>query len=220
MPLDWDWNAVRDVLPHLLDGLVTTVLVTLGSMGAALVLGLVFAVGRQAHPMWIRWPTVSFIEFIRSTPLLIQLFFVYYLLPDYGWNTPLVIGVLVLGIHYSTYTSEAYRAGIESVDRGQWEAARALNLPQSRTWTRIILPQAIPPMIPALGNYLVGMFKDTPMLFAITVQELLAEARNYSDRTFQYVESYTMVGVLFLVLSLVAAALIRAAERRLVIRHG
>ena len=220
MPLDWDWNAVRDVLPHLLDGLVTTVLVTVGSMAAALVLGLGLAVLRQARPIWIRWPTVTVIEFIRSTPLLIQLFFVYYLLPDYGWNTPLVVGILVLGIHYSTYTSEAYRAGIAGVDRGQWEAARALNLPQSWTWTRIILPQAIPPMIPALGNYLVGMFKDTPMLFAITVQELLAEARNYSDRTFHYVESYTMVGVLFLVLSLLAAAGIRAAERRLVVRHG
>jgi polar amino acid transport system permease protein len=218
MRLQWDWSAAAEALPHLIDGLKVTVLATAGGMLLALVLGLVLAVWRRARSRWIAWPAVALIEVIRSTPLLIQLYFAYFVFPDYGWNTPLVVGILVLGVHYATYTSEVYRSGIEGVPRGQWEAATALNLSPVRTWTRIILPQAIPPSVPALGNYLVGMFKDTPLLFAITVQELLAEARNYSAMTFNYVESYTLVGVIFLVLSLAAMALIRYTERRLVLR--
>jgi polar amino acid transport system permease protein len=108
-----------------------------------------------------------------------------------------------------------YRAGLESVARGQWEAARALNLPPRRTFLRIVLPQAIPPVLPALGNYVVAMFKDTPLLSTITVLELLYTAKNVGAETFRYLEPFTLVGVLFLVVSLVAAAGIRALERRL-----
>lgn len=218
MPFAWNWSAFADALPHVLDGLRLTVLATGGGMLLALVLGLLLAVWRRSRSRWSRWPAVGLIEFIRGTPLLIQLYFAYFVLPDYGWNTPLVVGILVLGVHYSTYASEVYRSGIEGVPRGQWDAAAALNLSSLRTWTRVILPQAIPPSVPPLGNYLVGMFKDTPLLFAITVQEMLSEARNHAAHTFHYVESYTAVGLLFLLLSLTAMALIRYAERKLVLR--
>ena len=217
MQLNWDWNLVVGALPYLLKGLEITLLATTGGMLLALAGGLLLAILRRSRVRWVSWPTAGVIEFVRSTPLLIQLFFVYFLLPDFVWYGALPTGILVLGIHYSCYISEVYRSGIESVPRGQWDAAQALNLAPGHTWRRIILPQALPPIIPALGNYLVAMLKDTP-LYAITIQELLSEANNFNARVGSYVESYTMVGLIFLLLSLTAAALIRWSERALRIR--
>lgn len=219
MQMQWDWSIAAKALPHLLRGLWVTLGATAGGMALALALGLGVAMLRRARSRWITWPVGMIVEFVRFTPLLIQLFFVYYLIPDFGWNTPLVTGILVLGIHYSAYTSEVYRAGLDNVPRGQWEAARALNLDRRQTWGRVILPQAVPPIVPAMGNYLVAMFKDTPLLYAITVQEMLTRATNFSARVFSTVEAYTLVGVIFLVLSLLAAGLIRRAERRFVVRE-
>ena len=218
--MQWQWDIAAEAMPHLLRGLWITALATLGGIGLALVIGLGLAMLRRTRVRWISWPVGSVVEFIRSTPLLIQLFFVYYLIPDFGWNTPLITGILVLGLHYSAYTSEVYRAGIEGVARGQWDAATALNLSRRDTWLHVVLPQAIPPIVPAMGNYLVAMFKDTPMLYAITVQEMLTRATNFSTRVFSTIEVYTLVGIMFLILSLIAASLIRLLEQRLVIREA
>ncbi len=196
--LDWDWGLAAEAVEPLLKGLWITVLATAGGMSVAMVLGLGLAMVRWSGRWWIAWPAGGVIEFIRNTPLLIQLFFVYYWVPDLGWNGPLVTGVLVLGTHYATYTSEVYRSGIEAVAKGQWDAARALNLSRSRVWLGVILPQAIPPVIPALGNYLVAMFKDTPLLYAITLREMLSQAHNFNARVGSYEESYTLVGLIFL----------------------
>jgi polar amino acid transport system permease protein len=212
----WDWDFTLAILPLLARALRITVAATLAGAALALVLGLVLALLRRSAPRPIAAVTGALVEFVRSTPLLIQLYFLFYVLPRYGLGmSPFVTGVLALGVHYSAYTSEVYRAGIESVARGQWEAARALNLPPRRTFLRIVLPQAIPPVLPALGNYVVAMFKDTPLLSTITVLELLYTAKNVGAETFRYLEPFTLVGVLFLVVSLVAAAAIRALERRL-----
>ncbi|MGD8859569.1 MAG: ectoine/hydroxyectoine ABC transporter permease subunit EhuD [Myxococcales bacterium] len=217
--MEWDWALALKATPYLAEGLRVTLLATAGGMALALILGLVFALLRRSQARWIAWPATGLIELVRSTPLLIQLIFVYFLVPNYGWNTPLVTGILVLGVHYSAYTSEVYRAGIEGVGRGQWEAAVALNLPRSVLWRRIVLPQALPPVVPAMGNYLVAMFKDTPMLYAITVPEVLARATYFNSRYGSSVESYSIVGFTFLGLSLLAAALIHWAEQYLVIRE-
>jgi polar amino acid transport system permease protein len=158
---------------------------------------------------------------VRSTPLLVQIYFLFYVLPEAGLRlSPLAAGVAALGIHYAAYCSEVYRAGIESVPRGQWEAAAALNLGRWRTLRAVIIPQALPPVVPALGNYLVAMFKDTPLLSAITVLELLQTAKLIGAETFRYVEPLTLVGALFLVLSLASAAVIGLVERRLRPRDG
>jgi polar amino acid transport system permease protein len=163
---------------------------------------------------------VAYIEFVRSTPLLIQLFFLFYVLPAFGITmSSLLTGILGLGLHYSTYTAEVYRSGIEGVPRGQWEAAVALNLPPFQTWTRVILPQAIPPIIPVLGNYLIGMFKDTPLLATITVRELLGAALNAAGESFRYLEPISLVGAIFFVLSYPSALLIRRLEVGLAIRR-
>jgi polar amino acid transport system permease protein len=123
----------------------------------------------------------------------------------------LVIG---LGVHYATYASEAYRAGIDSVDKGQWEASTALNLKNTTTWRSIILPQAIPRTLPALGNYFVGMFKDAPLGSAISVAGVLAIARATGSATFRFVEPMTIAGLLFLAVSIPAAIFVRSLERR------
>jgi len=211
----WDWEFVAEILPELLRGLVVTVQATLVGAILALTLGLVFALLRRSQLAAVRVPTAVFVEFVRSTPLLVQLYFLFFVLPSWGvLLSGFQAGVIGLGVHYATYTSEVYRAGIEGVPRGQWEAATALNLPRSRVWRSVILPQAIPRVLPALGNYVIAMFKETPLLSAITVAEMLAVARDIGSSTFRYLEPITLVGMLFLVLSLVAAVPLRRLERR------
>ena len=216
--MNWSWETAAEILPLLAKGLRVTLIATAGGMGLALVLGLIWAMLRRSRIKAIAWPVSAIVEFIRNTPLLIQLFFVYFLIPDYGWNTALLTGIVILGLHYSTYTSEVYRSGIDGVPRGQWEAATALNLSTSQRWTRVVLPQAFPPILPAMGNYLIAMFKDTPLLFAITVQEMFYQADSYASFNGTYVEPYTLAAVIFLLLSLISAGVIRLTERVLIVR--
>ena len=211
----WDWDFALDILPALLDGLRVTVQATIMGILVAMTLGLVLALARRSQRKLIAWPVGGLVEAVRSTPLLAQLFFLYYVLPEFGIVlSPLVIGVLGLGVHYACYTSESYRAGIESVPRGQWEAAVALNMSPATRWRRVILPQAIPTVIPALGNYLVAMFKDAPLLSTVTVLELLAVARGIQGSSFRGLEPFTMAGLLFIAVSIPAAILVRYLERR------
>lgn len=212
----FDWHFAWELVPTLLPALWITVQATLAGTAIALTVGLALALARRSHVRYLAWSAAAFVEFVRSTPLLVQLYFLFYVLPDAGLKlSPFATGAIGLGLHYSTYCSEVYRAGIESVARGQWEAAAALNLGRRHTLMRIIIPQAIPPVIPALGNYVIAMFKDTPLLSAITVVELLQTAKMTGAQTFRYVEPLTLVGVLFLVLSLVSAAGVRRLEHRL-----
>ena len=205
----------RDILPDLLRGLVVTVKATLVGSVLAMVLGLVLAILRRSGSPPVRWATITFVEFIRSTPLLVQLYFLFFVLPAWGvLLSGFQAGVIGLGVHYATYTSEVYRSGIEAVPRGQWEAATALNLPASRVWRSVILPQAIPRVLPALGNYVIAMFKETPLLSAIPVLEMLAVAKGIGSRTFLYNVPITMVGLLFLLVSLPASFAVRKLERR------
>ncbi|MFH8572712.1 ectoine/hydroxyectoine ABC transporter permease subunit EhuD [Streptomyces sp. NPDC017993] len=215
--MTFDWSAVGDFLPTFWKGvLVTLQALALGSL-IAFALGLVWALAQRSPLKVVRWPVTALTEFVRNTPLLVQLFFLYYVMPEWGITlTAMVTGVIGLGLHYSTYTAEVYRAGIDGVPAGQWEAATALSLPRSRTWIAVILPQAIRRVVPALGNYVIAMLKDSPMLFAIGVLEMLGEARQFSSSTFQTVEPYTVVGIAFILIAYPASLLLRALERRLV----
>jgi polar amino acid transport system permease protein len=213
--MDWDWPFVRKIIPTLLQGAVITVEATILGTALALALGLVFALLRRSPNPLVAAPVAFILEFVRGTPLLVQLYFLFYVLPDLGiLLPPLGAGVIGLGLHYATYMAEVYRAGIDNVARGQWEAAKACNLTSSQAWTHIILPQAVPPMIPALANYFVAMFKETPLLSAITVLELMNQARSVANFNYRYLEPMTMVGAFFLAISLVAVVGLRALERR------
>ncbi|WP_142847693.1 ectoine/hydroxyectoine ABC transporter permease subunit EhuD [Telmatospirillum sp. J64-1] len=212
----FDWDFAYSILPNLVDAVWVTIAATFWGFLLALGLGLVLALLRRSRFRLISWPVGFVIEFVRSTPLLVQIYFLYFVLPEFGLvMSPFLTGVIALGVHYAAYTSEVYRAGIDGVPKGQWEACVALDLSPYRTMRSVIVPQAIPPVVPALGNYLVAMFKDTPMLSAITVLELLQTAKIIGSQTFRYLEPLTMVGVIFLLLSLVASMMVRLVERRL-----
>lgn len=213
--MEWDWSFAWSILPTLLDGLRGTLIATLLGAVVAAVLGLVFAILRRSTNRAIARSTGFVVEFIRGTPLLVQLYFIFYVLPDLGIRLPaLAAGVLGMGLHYATYAAEVYRGGIESVPRGQWEAARAANLTARQTWVHVILPQAVPPMIPAMANYLLAMFKETPLLSAITVLELMNQAKSVANSSYRYVEPMTMVGVMFLIVSVISVIGLRWLERR------
>lgn len=204
------------ILPMLLLGLVVTIQATVAGFFLAMVLGLIFAALRQSRFRIVRYVTGFVVEFLRDTPLLVQLFFLYYVLPEFGIVLPaFMTGALALGVQYSAYTSQVYRAGIEAVPPGQREAARALDLTERRTFTHIVLPQAIPRIIPALGNYAVSIMKDVPILSVVTVLEVLNVAKIIGDQTFNYLVPFTMVGALYLVLTLIASYLVRLLDRAL-----
>jgi polar amino acid transport system permease protein len=213
--MEWDWDFVWQIMPTLLEGFKITILATILGALVAAVIGLALAIARRS-PIAAVSRTVGFVsEFIRGTPLLVQLYFIFYVLPDIGIRlSPLVAGVIGIGVHYATYTAEVYRAGIENVPRGQWEAAKATNLTTRQAWIHVILPQAIPPMIPALANYFIAMFKETPLLSAITVLELMNQAKSIANSNYRYIEPMTLVGVFFLAVSLLSVVGLRWLEER------
>ncbi|RNB77589.1 ectoine/hydroxyectoine ABC transporter permease subunit EhuD [Brevibacillus panacihumi] len=209
----WNWNFTWSTLPHILDAMKMTILATIVGFAIALAGGLLLAMGRRSKNRLISLVATGVIEFVRSTPLLVQLYFLFYGLPAIGISLgPFAAGVLGLGIHYSAYLSEVYRSGIDAVPRGQWEAAKALNFTRWTMWRRIILPQAIRPVVPVLGNYLIVMFKETPVLSAITLVEMLMAAKMIGAESFRYLEAFTLVGILFLLLSYASSLLIRRLE--------
>ena len=214
--MDWDWAFVRQIMPNLVEGVTITILASLLGSTVAAIVGLGFALARRSSNRVLSYTTSFLVEFIRGTPLLVQLYFLFYVLPDLGLTlSPLAAGVIGLGLHYGTYTAEVYRAGIDNVPRGQWEAAKACNLTGGQTWWHVILPQSIPPMIPALANYFVAMFKETPLLSAITVLELMNQARSVANFNYRYLEPMTLVGSFFLAISIIAVPALRFLERRL-----
>ena len=213
--MEWDWNVAMSVMPRLAAGLVVTVQATFVGAFLAYVLGLFIAILKMSRLGLVRAVTYWTSEFIRRTPLLVQLYFLFYVLPDIGiFLSPFMAGVIGLGLHFSTYTSEVFRAGIENVPKGQWDASRALNYSPVQAWQHVVLPQAIPPMIPPLANYLIVMFKETPLLAAITVVELFNAANIYSNSHYKYLEPMTLVGVFFLLVSVPSAIAAIRLERR------
>lgn len=209
----WDWSYTREVIPTLLSGLWVTLQATVGGFALALVVGLGWAAMRRFGNRPVRLTARWIVEFVRSTPLLVQLYFLFYIFPHFGVALPpLLAGVLGLGLHYSAYAAEIYRSGIDGVPRGQWQAATALNLTRRQSFWHVILPQAIPPIVPALGNRLIAIFKDTPLLAVITVAEMLQRAKLLGAESFRYLEPLTLVGVIFLILSLISSRLVRRLE--------
>lgn len=212
----WSWERFFDALPFVLDGLWMTIFLTIACFLFALVFGFVWTFLRRIPNKSFNWIVTWIMEFIRTTPPLVQLFFIYYawpVIPVVGMTlSPVQSAILGLGIHYSTYISEIYRSGIESVEKGQWEAANALNFSMWDKWKKIILPQAIPPTVPMLGNYFIILFKEVPLVSTISVAEILLKANTYGARTYAYLEPLTIVGIIFLLLSYPSALLVQRLE--------
>jgi polar amino acid transport system permease protein len=215
--VSWDMDYAVDVFPDILEAFLRyTLVATVLASALAAVLGLVFAVVRRASVPVLAPLTTAFVEFVRSTPIPIQLFLMFYVLPNAGITlSGLVVGVLVLGVHYACYYAEVYRAGIDAVPKGQWEACTALSISNRYQWQHVVLPQAIRNVLPALGNYVISMFKETPFLFLIAVPEMVQEAVQLGGRSFQYTEPLTIAGLIFLAASYPSAVAMRRLEKRL-----
>ena len=213
MNAEWRWDFAFEILPKMLWATLNTIMAAGIGYSIALIVGLLFLLGQRTRFKIINIINREIIEFIRSTPLLIQLFFVYFVLPQFGITlSAWVCGMITIGLHFGTYLSEVYRGALEGVPKTQWEACRALNFTTFYTYRRIVLPQAFPIAIPGMGNYLVGIFKDTPLLSTIGVAELFHAATAVGGYHYRYLEPYTIVGVIFLILSVPAAMGIRKLE--------
>ncbi|GAA1455404.1 ectoine/hydroxyectoine ABC transporter permease subunit EhuD [Nesterenkonia lacusekhoensis] len=213
----WDWEFALEAFPQMFMAfLEVTLLVTVVGTLIAAVLGLIIAILIMVLPKPLAWIVRWATNFIRMTPIVVQLIFMFW---AFLWMDALTIGIIVFGVHYATYMSEVYRAGIESVPKGQWEATTALSMSAARTWRKVVIPQALRSTVPSLGNYAISMFKDTPFLLVIGVAEMVTVAGQIGAPTFRYTEVYTIAGVLFLAASYPTAVLVNRLEKRLAYAH-
>lgn len=212
----FNWNLFWESFPQILEGMWVTLGLTIACYVFAMLFGFVWVFLKRIPFKPFQWLVSFVLEFIRSTPPLVQLFFLFFglpMLPGGGITlSPIAVAILGLGVHFSTYISEIYRSGIESVDKGQWEASTALNLSIKDKWFKIILPQAIPPTIPMLGNYLIIMFKEIPLTSSVSVAGMLLMAKEFGADHYAYLEPYTLVALFFLILSYPSALLIKKLE--------
>ena len=221
MNAEWRWDFAIEILPQMLLATLNTILAAGVGYAIATIVGLLFLLGQRTPIKIVNIINREIVEFIRSTPLLIQLFFVYFVLPQFGITlSAWVCGMITIGLHFGTYLSEVYRGALEGVPKTQWEACRALNFSTFYTYRKIVLPQAFPIAIPGMGNYLVGIFKDTPLLSTIGVAELFHAATAVGGYHYRYLEPYTIVGLIFLILSIPAAIWIRKIERNVNVAQG
>ena len=202
-------------LPLLLQGVKFTIIVALGSLALSTVLGLVWALMRVSGIGWLATTAKIVVNTLRGIPILVQLFYIYFVLPEFGIAlTALQAAIIGLGIAYSAYQSENFRAGIEAIDHGQIEAAQSIGMGWGLTMRRVILPQAIRLVLPPYGNIMVMMLKDSSQASTITVAELTLQGTLIASSTFKNMTVYTLVALLYLAMCLPLMALVSWLERR------
>ena len=205
-----------DALTTLSLGLIVTVLLTIICGVTSLILGIFVALARMSRFWLLRLVVNGYVQLMRSTPLLIQLIYIYFALPFIGIKLdPFLAAYVGLSLHVSAYLAEVYRGGIEAVPKGQTDAAAALGMRPSVIMAKIVLPQAIRIVIPSLGNYMVSLFKDTSLAAVITVQELLFRGQIFAARTYDYFTIYTLVFVMYFAVGYPAIRLVMYVERKL-----
>jgi polar amino acid transport system substrate-binding protein len=203
-------------VPLLLRGAFVTVEISIAAMALAVMLGLLLAVVRVFGSRALAWPAVAFIEVIRGTPLLIQLFIIFYGLPSLGLRfTPFVAAVLGLGLNYAAYEAENYRAGIQSIPRGQMDAALALGLSRAQTIRRILLPQAVRLVIPPVTNDFIALLKDSSLVSVITMVELTKVYGQLASTYYDYIGIGVLAAMIYFLMGVPVARLSRYVESRL-----
>jgi polar amino acid transport system permease protein len=208
-------ERVREYFPILLQGAWLTILVTLGSLALSTVLGMVWAVMRVSGIRWLAIVAVTTVNLLRGIPIIVLLFFLYFVMPDFGLSLSAVqAAILGLGIAYSAYQSENFRAGIEAVDHGQVEAARALGMGWPLMMRRVVLPQAVKIVLPPYGNIMIMMLKDSSQASTITVAELALQGKLIATSTFQNATVFSMVAVMYLVMCVPLILFVRHLEKR------
>lgn len=205
----------QEYLPILLQGVQLTVLITLASLVVSTLLGLVWAVMRVSGIAVLAGFSAVMINILRGIPIIVQLFYIYFVMPDFGLSlTAVQAAIIGLGIAYSAYQAENFRAGIEAVDCGQVEAALSIGMGWGMTMRRVILPQAIRIALPPYGNIMIMMLKDSSQASTITVAELALQGKLIASSTFKNTSVYTMVALMYLALSLPLILLVRHLEAK------
>jgi len=212
----FDWRAAVAALPHLLEGLPYTLLISFGGLAVGFFIGLLFGL-LSLHRRWVvRGPAVAYIELFRGTPILVQVLFIFYGLPELLGRPiePLTAGIAAIALNAGAYISEVVRGGVRSIDRGQREAGLSLGLSRVQTFRYVVWPQALRRMVPPLGNQAIVSIKDTSLFSVIGVGEMVRQGQIYIATTFTAFEVYFMVALLYLAITLFLSLLLRWYERR------
>jgi len=204
-----------EFLPILLNGVALTIIVTLGSLLLSTLLGLVWAMMRVSGVAALSWLSAAFINLIRGIPIIVLLFYLYFVMPDLGVSmTALQAAIIGLGVAYSAYQAENFRAGIEAIDKGQIEAAHSIGMGWWLTMRRVILPQAVRIVLPPYGNVMIMMLKDSSQASTITVAELALQGKLIASSTFKNTSVFTLVALMYLTMSIPLILLVRHFEKR------
>jgi polar amino acid transport system permease protein len=212
-------QVVIDNLPFLLEGALITLEITALSVLLGLVIGTFVGIGRLSKFKIFSIPSTIYVEFLRGTPLLVQIFLIYFGLPSLGINIPAFpAGIFALGINSGAYVAEIVRAGIQSIPKGQFEAARSLGLTQWQTMRYIILPQAFRNILPAIVNEFIALMKDTSLVSVIALRELLRSGQIIISRTFQSFSVYSAVAIIYFILTFTTSRIMRAVEKKMAVK--
>jgi polar amino acid transport system permease protein len=213
--MGFDLAFAVQIVPRVLEGIGNTILVAILSFIGATLLGFFWEMLRRSNRL-VRPAAQFMVDAIRSTPVLVQIYFLFFVLPFYGIVLPaLFVGVFGLSFYFSGYISEVFRAGIDAVPRGQGEAAQSLGIGWLHTLLLVIAPQMLRNIAAPLGAYSISILKSTPLLAVIAVPEMQGSAFDVASETYRYAEPMLVAGILFLVMNLIAVALIAGLERRL-----
>ena len=212
----FDWQAAFASIPFLLKGIPYTLLISFGGLAIGFLIGILFGLLRISRLAWLKIPAVAYIEIFRGTPVLVQVLFIFYGLPQLlgGPINALVAGIAAIAVNSGAYISEIVRGGVQSIERGQREAGLSLGLSRRQTFRYIIWPQAFRRMIPSLGNQGIISIKDTSLFSVIGVGELVRQGQVYIATTFNALEVYLMVALLYLAITLTLSFMLRQLERR------
>lgn len=209
-------DLVQRSLPLLVRGLTVTLLLGVVSFVLGSMLGLLIALARLSHIRPLRWFAVGYVSIFRGTPLLIQLLLIYFGLPQVGITLePIPSAILALSLHAAAYLSENFRAGIMSVEKGQWEAAFALGMPYHRAFQRIVAPQAARIAIPSVGSRFIALMKDTSLASVVTVVELTRVAERVGSSTFRYIQMFIIVAIVYWMVNTTLSLGQEVLERRM-----
>lgn len=213
--MDGFLSDAREFLPILLQGVWLTILITAGSLMVSTALGLVWAMMRVSGVRALSFFAATFINVIRGIPIIVQLFYIYFVLPDYGLSFSAVqAAVLGLGLAYSAYQAENFRAAIEAIDKGQVEAAQTIGMGWGLTMRRVLLPQALRTALPPYGNVMIMMLKDSSQASTITVAELALQGKLVASATFKNTSVFSLVALMYLTLSLPLILIVRHFEKQ------
>jgi polar amino acid transport system permease protein len=209
------WRDTVEFLPILMSGVALTIIVTIGSLLLSTVLGLVWALMRVSGIVVLSGLSAGLINVIRGIPIIVLLFYLYFVMPEFGITlTALQAAILGLGIAYSAYQAENFRAGIEAIDKGQIEAAQAIGMGWGQTMRRVVLPQAVKIVLPPYGNVMIMMLKDSSQASTITVAELALQGKLIASSTFKNTSVFTLVALMYLTMSIPLILLVRHFEKR------